>query len=62
MSDENTQEYKMPWLEDSDDIPVYDEDDADGDRREFLDDPEHPDIKDLFPDEEPGQTIIMHTP
>lgn len=52
-SDENTQEYVMPWLIDSDDdVPVYDEDDPDGDRREFLDDPDHKKITDIFPDEE----------
>ena len=40
--------------DEDDDVPMYDEDDPEGDRREFLDSEEHKDIKDLFPDEEPG--------
>jgi hypothetical protein len=39
---------------DDDYVPEYDEDDPDGDRREFLDADDHEDIKDLFPDEEPA--------
>jgi hypothetical protein len=32
-------------------IPVYDESDPEGDRRPYLDNPDHKDIKDIFPDE-----------
>lgn len=37
-----------------DEIPVYDEDDPEGDRRADLDSEEHKDIQELFPDEEPA--------
>ena len=40
-------------LPDPDEIPEYDEDDPDGDRRSYLDDPEHRNIEDI-PDEELG--------
>jgi len=36
-----------------DDVPMYDENDPEGDRRIWLDDPNHKDIKELFPDEDP---------
>jgi hypothetical protein len=39
---------------DDDEVPEYDEDDPDGDRREFLDSEEHRDYQELFPDEEPA--------
>lgn len=53
-SNEDTQEYMMPWLtDDSDEIPEYDHDDPGGDRREFLDDPAHLDVGEIFPDEAP---------
>jgi hypothetical protein len=39
---------------DDEEVPVYDEGDPDGDRREFIDSPEHVNNPDLFPDEEPA--------
>jgi hypothetical protein len=38
---------------DDDEVPVYDEDDPDGDRRAHLDSEEHRNHQDLFPDEKP---------
>jgi hypothetical protein len=47
MSDDDTEEYEFQM--DPDEVPVYDDDDPDGDRREFLDDPDHRDHQSLFP-------------
>lgn len=38
-----------------DEIPEYDLDDPDGDRQAFLDDPEHANHEELFPDKEPDK-------
>ena len=42
----------MSETPDPDDIPMYDEDDPDGDRRPYLDDPEHRNIEDIPDDED----------
>ena len=39
---------------DDDEVPMYDEDDPEGDRRAYLDSEEHIDNPVLFPDEEPA--------
>jgi len=38
-------------VDDADDVPLYDNEDLEGDRQPFLDDPEWQNIQDLFPDE-----------
>lgn len=35
-------------------VPMYDENDPEGDRHDWIDNPDHKDIKDVFPDEEPA--------
>lgn len=46
----------MSDVDDAEDVPMYDEDDPEGDRRPYLDDPAWIPIQELFddePDEQP---------
>jgi hypothetical protein len=41
-------------MHDDDEVPEYDDTDPEGDRQPYLADPEHKDIKELFPDKDPS--------